>query len=445
MSQGPEKLQQESLHRVLAVARQLSASADLMQILSVIIDAMRDLLNAERATVYEYDAVADELFTTVAHGLEPDGGAADAETAEIRVSTHKGLCGESARTRQIINVADAHADPRFNPEIDRRTGFRTRSLLTIPLLGHDGELVGVAQVLNKGGGAFDEEDEEIAAALAAQAAVALKRGRLMEDRVIRERLEHDLALARKIQQSSFPSVLPILEGFEIEAWSEPAEETGGDTYDVIGFASECAEALLVDDAVRADRAILLMADATGHGVGPALSVTQVRSMLRMAVRMDADLEQIALHMNEQLCHDLPEGRFITAWLGELDASRQALTSFSAGQAPIVRYVAIEDRFRNLLADTIPLGIMPQAKIVIENEFSMNPGDVFAVISDGIFEAEDPRGEPFGTERVEEVIRAMKEESAARIVQALRKAVEDFTGGRPARDDRTVILIRRLTP
>jgi phosphoserine phosphatase len=187
-----------------------------------------------------------------------------------------------------------------------------------------------------------------------------------------------------------------------------------------------------------------MADATGHGVGPALSVTQVRSMLRMAVRMDADLEQIALHMNEQLCHDLPEGRFITAWLGGLDASRQALTSFSAGQAPIVRYVAIEDQFRNLQADTIPLGIMPQAKIVIENEFSMNPGDVFAVISDGIFEAEDSRGEPFGTERVEEIVRAMKGESAARIVQALRKAVEEFTEGLPAKDDRTVILIKRLT-
>jgi sigma-B regulation protein RsbU (phosphoserine phosphatase) len=437
MSHGVEKLQQETLHRVLAVARELSASADLHQILSVIIDAMRDLLDAERATVYEYDAARDELFTTVAHGVATEAGAGDAEIAEIRVST------ESARTRKIINVADAHADQRFNPEIDRRTGFRTRSLLTIPLLAHDGELVGVAQVLNRRGGPFDENDEEIAGALAAQAAVALKRGRLIEDRVIREKLEHDLALARQIQQSSFPSTLPVLEGFELEAWSEPAEETGGDTYDVIGFATECAEALLVDEPGRADRAVFLMADATGHGVGPALSVTQVRSMLRMAVRMDADLEQVALHMNEQLCHDLPEGRFITAWLGELDATRQALTSFSAGQAPILRYSAVDGRFRNLEADTIPLGIMPQAKIVIEKEFSMNPGDIFAVISDGIFEAENPEGEPFGAERVQDVIAALKDASAGRIVQALRKAVDDFTGGLPARDDRTVILIKRL--
>ncbi|MDY7109960.1 MAG: GAF domain-containing SpoIIE family protein phosphatase [Planctomycetota bacterium] len=443
MPQGAEKLQQETLHRVLAVARQLSASADLRQILSVIIDAMRDLLDAERATVYEYDPARDELFTTVAHGVAAGPGAAEAEIAEIRVPTSKGLCGESARTKKIINVPDAHADARFNPEIDRQTGFRTRSLLTIPLLGHDGELVGMAQVLNRRGGPFDENDEEIAAALAAQAAVALKRGRLIEDRVIREKLEHDLDLARRIQQNSFPSTLPVLKGFEIEAWSEPAEETGGDTYDVIGFATECAEALLVDEPGRADRAVMLMADATGHGVGPALSVTQVRSMLRMAVRMDADLEQIALHMNEQLCHDLPEGRFITAWLGELDANRQALTSFSAGQAPILRYVAVEGCFRNLDADTIPLGIMPQAKIVIEQEFSMNPGDIFAVISDGIFEAESPDGEPFGEQRVQEVITALKDASAGRIVQALRKAVDDFTRGMPAKDDRTVILIKRL--
>jgi len=434
-------LHHDTLHRVLAVARELNASADIKQVLSVIIDAMRDLLDAERATVFEYDAAADQLFTTVAHGLACDPQEEHPQLREIRMPSTKGLAGEAAHSRKIINVPDAHADPRFNPDVDKKTGFRTRSLLTIPLIGFDSELVGVAQVLNKRVGPFTNDDERIAVALASHAAVALKRGRLIEDRVVREKLERDLELARRIQQSSFPSALPTLKGFEIDAWSEPAEETGGDTYDVIGFPSECAETLITPETVRAERAILLMADATGHGVGPALSVTQVRSMLRMAVRMDADLEQIALHMNQQLCHDLPGGRFITAWLGELDAQWATLTSFSAGQAPLLRYVAAEDRFEILNADTMPFGVEQQLVIGIEHQFSMNPGDVFAAISDGIFEATNPRGEEFGIERTQETIRADPDSSAADIGRALRRAVDQFTEQMPATDDRTVIIVK----
>ena len=120
----------EVLERVLAVARQLSASADLVEILGVIIDAMRDLLEADRATVFEYDPATHELFSTVAHGLAGDHG----DEGEIRFSADRGLAGDSARNRTIINIPDAHADERFNADIDRQTGYRTRSLLTIPLL-----------------------------------------------------------------------------------------------------------------------------------------------------------------------------------------------------------------------------------------------------------------------------------------------------------------------
>lgn len=433
----------EGLRRVLDIARQLGASADLKQILSVIIGAMRDLLNAQRATVFEFDPETDELFSSVAHGIAEGTSEQDEGPPEIRFSASTGLAGESIRTRTIINIPDAHADPRFNPEIDRKTGFRTRSLLTIPLIGHDGELVGVAQVLNRQDGPFTSEDETVASALAAQAAVALKRGKLIQDRMVRQKLEGDLELARAIQLSGLPEKLPRLQGYDIAAWSQPAEETGGDTYDVVGFASEPPRNLLVDGPEQADRAVMLMADATGHGVGPALSVTQVRSMLRMAVRLDADLEQIAVHINDQLCRDLPRGRFITAWVGELDSSRHALTSFSAGQGPILRYSAVDGRFHNLKADTIPLGIMPQAKMVIEQEFSMNPGDIFAVISDGIFEAENPRGEEFGEQRVQDLIAELKDSTAEEMIDGLNRAVARFTEGSPPADDKTVIIIKRL--
>ena len=449
------------LRRILAVARHLSASADLNEILNVIIDAMRDTLDAERATVFEYDPNANELFTTVAHGMEfkdqsidPVTLQSDARPSEprvIRIPATKGLAGECAQTRRIINVPDAYADSRFNQSVDRQTGYRTRSILTIPLLGHDGKLVGVAQVLNKRGspGVFSVEDEEIAESLAAQAAVAMKRGRLIEDRLVREKLERDIELARTIQQSSFPSELPALSSFDIAAWNEPADKTGGDVYDVM--VRDLANESSADSGgqwphghmarLPNDRVVLLMADATGHGVGPAISVTQLRSMLRMAVRLGADIEHIAKLANQQLCSDLPGGRFITAWFGELDGNASTLTSFSAGQAPLLRYTAVDDSFDLTGADGLPLGVLDLPERTPPQCIHMLPGDMFAVISDGIFESRGYDDNLFGIDRVQESLREFRHLPASQMIAQLLQRLEVFTKGRPADDDRTAIVIK----
>ncbi|MHC4416505.1 MAG: PP2C family protein-serine/threonine phosphatase [Planctomycetota bacterium] len=454
-----EKLGRDVLPRMLEVAQLLSASASLTDVLSVIINAMRDTLDAERATVLECDPVRDELFSTVAHGLHRAGSAPASpgdrpapETTgpdEIRFPADSGLAGQCAQCRRIINVPDAYADDRFNPEIDKLTGFRTRSILTVPLQAPDGRLIGVAQVLNKRQGTFDARDEQVARALASLAAVAIKRSRLIEDHIVREKLERDLHLARRIQQSTFPDRLPTVAGFGIDAWSEPAEETGGDAYDVIGCRAPATPRPVSDPA--ADRAVLLLADASGHGVGPALSVTQVRAMLRMAVRLGGasaagageELPRIARHMNQQLCDDLPAGQFVTAWLGELNANDHTLRSVSAGQAPLVRYDATRDTFEAVEADTTPLGVIRDLDITIAQSIPMGLGDIFAVFSDGIFEAQDRSGGQFGTDRVIEVLAAHRGASSTRMLGALRDAVAAFTGPRPADDDRTAIIIKRM--
>ncbi|NNL66169.1 MAG: SpoIIE family protein phosphatase, partial [Myxococcales bacterium] len=149
------------------------------------------------------------------------------------------------------------------------------------------------------------------------------------------KIEADLSVARDIQRDTFPECLPTLPGFEIDAWLEPAEQTAGDSYDVIGYRRGPEPHTVQLTAGEAERAVLLMADATGHGIGPALSATQVRSMLRMAVRTGEPLANIVRHLNDQLHEDLGSGRFVTAWLGELDAATGTLRSFSAGQAPVL--------------------------------------------------------------------------------------------------------------
>ena len=121
--------------KLLHVSRRLAESGDLDSILQQVIDALRDLLGAERATVFEYDAVADELFTTVAHGIARPHDPLDAldgkpaQPPTIRIPSSRGIAGAAATQRQIVNIPDAYADPRFNRAVDLQTGFRTRNIL----------------------------------------------------------------------------------------------------------------------------------------------------------------------------------------------------------------------------------------------------------------------------------------------------------------------------
>ena len=256
------------------------------------------------------------------------------------------------------------------------------------------------------------------------------------------KLEGDLQVARRIQQDTFPEELPAVPGFEIDAWNEPAEETGGDTYDVIGFRQEPgarAPRLALTDAARA---VLLLADATGHGIGPALSVTEVRAMLRMAVRAGEGLPAIVRHMNAQLCADLSEGRFITAWFGELDAEAQTLTSFSCGQGPLLYYRAAERICQAIETDAVPRGCFDDLEVDLREPLSMQPGDVFVALSDGVVEAASPGGAQFGTKRVMELITEQPERGASELMAALREALRAFTEARQADDDRTVVIVKR---
>ncbi|MGB5658740.1 MAG: SpoIIE family protein phosphatase [Thermoanaerobaculia bacterium] len=255
------------------------------------------------------------------------------------------------------------------------------------------------------------------------------------------KLEHDLQLARQIQESALPEKLPEIEGFDLSAWSCPADETGGDSYDLIGL-QDAADGSFALTEGKADRAVLLLADATGHGIGPALSVMQLRAMIRMAARVGAGLSGIAEKINQQLHADLPQERFITAWIGLLDGPNRTLTSFSAGQAPLLHFVAAEDSCRVLGSNAIPFGLFPVMKTQIPPPVHLAPGDLFAVLSDGFFEAKNPAGEELGTEAVVDVIRHHRQDSAAEILQQIRLATENFSDGIPQDDDQTLVILKR---
>lgn len=158
------------LDMLLDVTRRLMTVTDLDALLRLIADATIAMVGAERATIFIVDHDRQEIWSRVATG----SGA-----GEIRAKLGVGIAGTVAKTGQTISIPDAYADPRFSPEHDKQTGFKTKNLLTLAMTGHDGAIIGVFQAVNKKGGAFSIEDESTLSSLASSAAVAVENAQLV--------------------------------------------------------------------------------------------------------------------------------------------------------------------------------------------------------------------------------------------------------------------------
>lgn len=413
----PPRLSQDAVARILDVAHKLAQPLDLLHMLGEVVDAGKSVLTADKAALWLYEPDRGELVMKVPRlKMAP------------RIAIGDGLVGQCLANREIINVADAYRDQRFRGAVDKATGYKTVSVLNVPLLGWERQPVGVLQLLNKSIGVFDENDEWVASALAAQCAVAVQRAQLMEAQLLSERLDEEVALAREIQMRTLPTEMPQVAGYDVHGQFLPASHAGGDLFDLV---------------VLDGQLFILLGDATGHGFGPALSATQMQAMLRVAFRCGADLDEAYRHVNNQLEEDLPDDRFITAFMGFLDPTRHRVRFHSGGQGPILHFKAADEQCDWHQPTTFPVGIMELTEPNEAKVLSMEPGDTLVLLSDGIYEYENRQGAPFGEERVAGLLRYHHRLPAAELARQILNATFEHGRGVPQKDDITLVLVRRL--
>ncbi|MSR25980.1 MAG: GAF domain-containing protein [Planctomycetaceae bacterium] len=412
------------LEKILDVTRALGVTVDLDPLLAQIATAATDVLDCERATVFLCDHAKGELFSRIATGME------GAPIEEIRFGMDRGIAGEVATTAKGINIPDPYNDSRFNPDFDRKSGFVTKSLLTLPLGGHDGKIVGVIQVLNKLGGPFGDRDERLLSALGAQAGVAIERQGLLEQYAVKQRIERDLNIAREIQQGLLPKTPPDLPGFEIAGWNRSADETGGDCYDWLRLPG----GLLA----------ISIGDATGHGIGPALVAAEARALLRGTLMQSRDLARVVPQINDLLGEDLREGTFVTAFIGLLDPVKSSVEYVSAGHGPLLVYTAVDDSFTEIPTHGLPLGLMPEVEFDPATHVPLALGDMLLLFTDGFFEWSRPDGEQFGTDRLTDVVRRHRDLPVAEVIALVYAAVVEFSEGTKQADDCTAVIVKRVS-
>jgi sigma-B regulation protein RsbU (phosphoserine phosphatase) len=408
-----------NLNSLLEVSKALGAEVELDRILSVILSKATDVMEAERSSLFIFDEASQSLSIR---------GSRDVAQGAIKTPLGVGIAGHVAQTRELLNIPDAYADPRFNPQSDRDLQFKTRSILCAPMLTHSGRLIGVIQVLNTvGRESFTSDDERLLAAFAALAGIALDRAQLIESFLEKKKIEASLRLAHDIQMGMVPKEFPQRPEFEIFATLRPARSVGGDLYDF---------------RLDGGRLWFVIGDVSGKGVPAALFKAVTKVLLGAAIETEEFPSSVLTRVNRGLCRDNEQGLFVTAFLGRLDIATGELLYANAGHNPPYRLRA-DGTASPLPADTgLVLGVLADFEYKTESA-SLERGDAIFSCTDGLSEGLNPEGEEFGAQRLEAYLRGVTQRSVTDIVNGAAETLAQFVRSAPQFDDTTMLAVRYL--
>ena len=307
--------------------------------------------------------------------------------------------------------------------------MRLRQLMCAPLRA-GGEVMGVIYVDSRLiGPPHTSEDLLLFNAQAGLLAMAVQNHRLFRETLAAREMRHQLMTARQIQAGLLPESPMQHAGVELAGMCEPSDLVGGDYFDFIRIdSSRCA---------------LVVGDVSGHGIGPALIMANVRAHLRSLLLTHKRLGGLYGFMNRALCEDLADGMFVALFVAVFDSKTGALEFQNAGQVPPLVYSPSTDKFHEIVSNAPALGIISDLSAGPCPRTQIKPGDYLFCVTDGVTEAPDHDGALYGDERYRDLFRRMARENAnpTAIVSALREELREYMDGTPARDDVTIVCAK----
>jgi len=237
----------------------------------------------------------------------------------------------------------------------------------------------------------------------------------------------EFRLAQEIQQRLFPASAPAVPGFDIAGAIFPANSAAGDYYDYFPLS---------DGSIA-----LAVGDVSSHGMGPALLMSETRACLRILAQTLNDVGAILTKANRLLTADTSDFHFVTLALVQLHPNERTLVYAGAGQ----RSYLLRNDGRLELLDTasLPLGVRDDSVVSASPPIPLEPGDLVVLLTDGVYEAESPRQDRLGIDRVFAAIRRVRQQSAQTILDEVFAEINRFTTGRPPHDDATMIVAKVL--
>ncbi|HZT76117.1 MAG TPA: GAF domain-containing protein [Vicinamibacterales bacterium] len=408
-----------TLETLAEVAREFGSILNLDELLTRIAQLTRRVIDYRTFGILLVNEETNELDMKVAVRYGD-------MVAVPRVKLGVGLVGYAALHKQAVLVKDVAADPRYIKVVDD-----ARSELVIPLMLKD-RCIGVFDLESPELDAFTKHHVEILTLLASQAAVAIENARLYETiRANEERLEKEIRFAQRVQMALLPVELPKrLKAVDVFARFAPARELGGDLYDFL--------------APEPNSLVIAVGDVSGKGVPAALysafagELIRSRTFRRRYAPERFSPAGVLASTNTILYERQLEEYYCTLCYAVFDLKRRTVIIANSGLPYPIRCSG--DTIEQINLPGVPLGSFA-GSTYDELTFDLAAGDVFVFCSDGVFEANDSLGREFGAERLLDVVRRVRGESARAVVDAIFAAVHEFRGDAVSNDDMTVVVLR----
>jgi serine phosphatase RsbU (regulator of sigma subunit) len=306
---------------------------------------------------------------------------------------------------------------------------RFRSILAFPVVVK-GETIGTLALLKELPEGFNKEMSRIVSTFANQAGISIENFRLMEEAFQNERYKEELKIAKLVQKSLLPQKLEQDLDFEIAAFSESADEVGGDYYDTL--------------RINDHQVALIIADVSGKGTTAAFHMSQMKGIFHSLAQLQLDSREFMIKSNQALVHCLERGSFISATYFVIDTRVKKIHYSRAGHCPVLYYKAATQQAEFLKDKGTALGMVRSkdyCNFVETNQIDYAPGDVMLLYTDGITEAKSAKSEEFGYARLSEALLEVASKSPKEIEEHIIKRLYEFSGSEDINDDYTSMTVR----
>jgi len=412
---------EQKLKAVIEITRALTGETDMDAMLPKILDTLFEVFpQADRACMLlkDEDKEGEMIPRAFKHRREDE----DATVKLSRTILNKVLTEKTG-----VLSADAANDSQFEAS-ESISNLSIRSMMCVPMLDKSGEPIGVLNIDTQNPlSQFRQEDLEILMTVAGQASLTYENARLMKTWVEKQKQDGEMAIAMNVQRALLPESLPTEDGYSFFASYDTAQAVGGDYYDAFRLG---------DDLI-----CLSFGDVAGKGVPGALIMSRIASCVQNVMPFVHDPGQAIVKINDHMCANMVEGRFVTYLLIVLDFRNHKMQMVNAGHmSPIIRKPdgSIEEFDDDLTG--LPVGVMEGFPYdVIERD--VNPGEMFVLFTDGVDEAMNPDGELYTLERMREFVKNGSD-NAEEMGKHLLSDVRRHANGRPQNDDITIMTFSR---
>jgi sigma-B regulation protein RsbU (phosphoserine phosphatase) len=415
------------LTAILDIARNLSGVLKIDAIAPKILDSLMQLFpGAERAFLILVEPETDKLIRK-AFKYRPHRrtGLATPQTDEAPMSISRSIVNHVIGHKRAVLSQDAGNDKDL-PTSASIADLKIRSVMCVPVLTPDNRVLGIIQLDTSDRQQFTQDDLEVLAVVAGQAAIALEKAELHESMIARERLDRDLKIAEQVQRRFLPQSLPKIPGYEFYAYYLATYEVGGDFYDFVPLPN--------------GRLGIALGDVSGKGVAAALMMAKFSGDTRLGLRTEDTPAAAAGVLNDTLYAAGIDEKFITLSLGVLDPATNRLQLASAGHPPVFLR-RVDGTIEELCEDIsgFPLGVMPDVTYQ-QTEVTLNPGDVVVVYSDGVTDARSPAEELYDTKETRRLHKRVKDSQggADAVGKAILQEVREYSRGHAQADDITLV-------